>query len=185
MKKQAIIDLLTKKAGVDVTTAAGSEWLCRDIAARTGENLGINTVKRFTGAAAEDVNPRQTTLDIISRYLGYRDWPEMKRAVYGNSSSRFKFPDRMIDARGVPVGGTVTLQWDPDRKIRIRHLRYAKYEVVEAENSKLQAGDILYLDKLMTRYPLFVRSVTRAGQELGPYTAAEEYGLTSVVIEEA
>lgn len=171
-----ILHLLAEKAGYDVTTTYGSEKLARDISTSTRELLSVNTVKRLTGVLEYDGKPRDTTFQIIAKYLGFDSARDLKLAVEGNSSD-FNMPDSMIDASKILPGKELGLQWRPDRKIRIRSLGNARFEVTDSINSKLETGDILVLTHLGAGFPFRVKEVIRKGKSLGNFTAAPETGL--------
>ena len=73
------INHITKNLGIDVSTPAGATWLQLDIETRTGDRLGLNTVKRLVGVLPSDAKPRISTIKIISDYLGYPDWRAFSR----------------------------------------------------------------------------------------------------------
>lgn len=179
--RTVLIKLLSAKAGRDVTTPSGSEWLCRDIESMTGEMLSINTVKRITGVIDnrenQDIRARRYTLDIVARYLGYKDFSELETALEDNSSS-FRKSEKIIDMPSLSVGTKVMIQWLPDRKIIIESVENGWFKVIESHNSKLLAGDLLNIYQVMQDYPFFVKEVIRDKNSLGSYTAAEERGVT-------
>ena len=51
-----------------------------DIDKASGEDIGLNTLKRLMGKIDEDVNPRPSTLDMIAKYLGYNFWEHYLKA---------------------------------------------------------------------------------------------------------
>lgn len=178
--QKVLINLLSKKAGRDVSTPCGSEWLCRDIEEVTGEKVSVNTVKRITGVLGEKgLHARRSTLDIIAIYLGYDNWLKLK-VVLDESSSDFATPAGMIEMDELEKGSILKVCWDPEREIIIRHLGGGKYLVDKSCNSKLKVGDSLQLTQIMVGYPLFVKEVVRSGESLGSYTAAPEFGLSEV-----
>ena len=182
--RTVLIKLLSEKAGRDVTTAFGSDWLCRDIESKTGEMLSLNTVKRITGVIDNrgedrDLHARRYTLDIVARYLGYKDFQELESALNDNSSS-FRKSDKLLDMTSLPRDCKVDIGWLPDRKITLGNRGDGWFEVEVSQNSKLRSGDLLNIYQVMQDYPLFVKEVIRDGVSLGSYTAAEDRGVTSI-----
>lgn len=171
-----ILDLLAVKAGYEVTTSGGAEKLARDISTATREPLSVNTVKRLTGVLAYQGKPRDITLQIIAKYLGYDSVSDLMLDIEGTPSD-FNLPDSMIDASVIPSGKEIYLEWRPNRKLIIRSLGKARFEVTDSINSKLKRGDILMLTHLGKGFPFRTKEVIREGQSLGPYTAAPETGL--------
>ena len=177
----AIIHLLNAKAKIDVTTKAGCDYLRNDIEAKTGEALSLNTVKRLVGILNYDSSPREITLDIIARYLGFANHIQMQMAVQ-DKISEFNTPTEFIDLSVLPEGARILIKWNPDRTLRLRHLAYGSYLVEESSNSKLTAGDILELSQIALGFPFMVKNVTRSGRILGNYTAAKTEGLSSIEV---
>lgn len=171
--------MLSAKAGKDVRTHSGAEILRNDIEARTGEALSLNTVKRLTGVLAYSSTPREVTLDIISRYLGYKNWALFLSAIE-NKISGFNTPEGFIETKDLPVGSVLKISWEPDREIKILHRGKGAYEIIESKNSKLQKGDEIHLSQIAPGFPLMVREVNREGECLGNYTAALTEGITSL-----
>lgn len=181
--KAIIIELLAGKAGRDVRTASGSEWLCHDIVSVTGQNLSANTVKRFTGViGGGELSPSVPTKDIIAQYLGFEDYRALERHIL-SGTSQFGEAEGLVDVGSLSAGTRLVVRWSPDREIRLRRLESGDCLVEAAANSKLRAGDRLTIAQVMTGYPLIVKEVVRNGESLGPYSASPEYGVTYVGLE--
>lgn len=174
-----VIKMLSQKARIDVTTKAGSEFLRNDIESETGEALSLNTVKRLTGILSYTSTPREITLNIIARYLGYKDY-SLLQATIDNKISDFNTPPNFIDLSSQPVGKDIVITWKPDRVIKILHLGDGIYRVEESLNSKLSKGDMLTLSQVSEGFPFMVKEVIRGGQVLGSYTAAQTEGVFSI-----
>ena len=185
--KEAIIDLLTKKAGRDVTTASGSAWLLQDIIVVTGEQISLNTVKRLTGVLptgpdSSQLHLRDTTLNIIASYLGFKDYNDLQ-CYLADGTSQFRKADGLIDVEELPIGSTIVIRWSPDRELVLRRLDSGEMLVEKASNSQLRVSDRLRIAQIMNGYPLIAKEVIRNGQSLGPFTAAPDYGVTFVGIQ--
>lgn len=176
---KAIIKLINEKTKVDVTTLAGSVFLRNDIEARTGEALSLNTIKRLVGILPYDSTPREVTLDIIARYLGFDSNLQMQLAIQ-DKISEFNLPAGFIDLSQLKEGAEILVKWNPQRELRIRHIGGEKYCVVESQKSKLREGDLLSLSQIAVGFPFMVKSVTRNGRNLGNYVAAQTEGISSI-----
>lgn len=184
--RDILIDLLSKKAGRDVKTAFGSNWLRQDIVKVTGEDIGLNTVKRLTGVLSSgsdssQFHARTDTMDIVARYLGFINYRDLQHYI-ASGSSQFKKADGLVVMDEQPVGTTVVIRWSPDREIILRRIDSGEYLVESSANSKLRVGDCLKIAQTMAGYPLIVKEVVREGHALGPYTAAPELGVTFVAV---
>lgn len=176
-----VLDMLSEKAGTNVTTKAGAEYLRNDIEARTGEALSINTIKRLTGNLPYDSEPREVTLDIIAQYLGYRNFAQLQNLVQDKISNFNTLPG-FIDLKSQPVNREIIIKWEPGRVIKIRHLGEGNYIVEESLNSKLLRGDELILSQIAEGFPFMVKEVVRDEKSLGNYTAAQIEGVSSIEV---
>ena len=176
-----VIKLLNQKAGCDVTTAYGATFLRNDIESATGENLSANTIKRLVGNLPYNSSPREITLEIIAKYLGYESWQLLSNYI-NQKISEFNSGNIFYELDKMPPDQTIKIEWEPDRKIIIRHKSGDKYEVISSENSKLLKGDFLYLSQISVGFPFMVRKVIRNGIDLGFYTASPELGLKYIEI---
>jgi hypothetical protein len=70
--------LINNKIGFTLKSPAEFEQLSNNIFKTTGKILGVNTLKRLFGKLP-DVNPSETTLNIIAEYLGYSNWDVLKK----------------------------------------------------------------------------------------------------------
>ena len=171
-----ILRLLSEKSGDDVTTLWGADKLLHAIRTETGETLSANTVKRLVGLLDYDGRPRQTTLTIVARYLGFDSYAELVDFIE-RSSSGFNVPDSLIDVSLLPENTRIRMEWRPDRHLIVCHEGGGWCRVAEASRSKLQEGDRLRLTHIGRNFPLRVAEVVRQGRSLGNYTAAPEVGL--------
>ncbi|MDE6378035.1 MAG: hypothetical protein K2K72_04750 [Duncaniella sp.] len=174
---RAIIRQLSKEAGRNVNTPEGAAYLRNDIESVTGERVSLNTIKRLTGVIEYNGHPRESTLDIIARYLGYESYSTMiDNTQLRGSAISYHFP--FISLRALPIGTLVSFTWDPNRFIAIRHLGNGQYSVEQSINGKLQVGDILTTYHICNRYPFMVDNVVRNGESIGSYIAGAENGIS-------
>ncbi len=178
-----ILELLQQKAGCDILSAAGAGFLCNDIQSQTREYISVNTIKRLIGVLPYDGAPRPATLDVIARYLGHSSWQALGDYI-SQGSSDFNADHPFVRISELPVETGLTIEWDSDRTIQVRHAGQGRCLVVSSTNSKLQADDILHLSEISEGYPLFATNVIRDGQNLGTFTAGTIGGLTRVIISE-
>lgn len=176
-----IISMLGKKIGCDITQPHGASLLRNDIESKTGEYLSLNTIKRLVGIIPYDFNPRPVVLEILARYLDFSSWKILNDYV-NNHISEFTSEPSLIDLTSLKEGKEVSIEWEPDRKILIRHLGGGEYHVVSAENSKLKANDVLIISAAGEGFPFVAKSVIREGKNLGSYTASAERGISLMKI---
>lgn len=176
-----LINMLSEKAGLNVRTPSGAEWLRNDIEKVTGESLGINTIKRITGTIEYNGSHRTMLLDIIARYLGYASWSILDQLLQ-DKTSFFSDENEAFALEKLPPGQLIEICWEPDRVVLLRHKGNKIFTVVDSKNSKLMEGDILTLSQLAPGFPLYASDVTRNGQSFGTYTAASINGVSSIAL---
>lgn len=176
-----VIKLLNQKAGCDVTTAYGATFLRNDIEAVTGENLSVNTIKRLVGNIPYNSSPREITLEILAKYLGYESW-QLLYDFINKKISEFNTGNIFYELEKMPENQKIKIEWEPDREIIIQHCEGCEYEVISSKNSKLMKGDRLTLSQIAVGFPFMVRKVIREGNNIGSYTASPKLGLKNIEI---
>ena len=141
----------------------------------------MNTIKRLVGLLPYDSHPRESTLEIIARYLGFSSW-QILSDMFNDKISEFNVGNGFIDLKELPLDILIKIEWEPDRKLVIKHLKEGDYQVVFSENSKLKIGDILLLSQIGVGFPFIVKEVIRKGNSLGNYTSASLEGISKVEI---
>lgn len=176
----AITSLLAAQCGHSLTVPAHCEVLALDIESRTGQHIGLNTVKRLLGFIGDHRTPRASTLNIIANYLGYDVWESLCLHVGEISNSAFGSDndnDNELHAADLTEGDEIEITYLPDRRLVIVFKGGNTFDVVSSENSKLRVGDTLRLTHLVRGYPLLVSDVTRSGESLGAFTAGKQKGI--------
>lgn len=180
MSIESLIQMLERRSGHGITSASDCEWLALDFRSRAGETIGVNTLKRLLGFLDYDGKAfRTSTLDIVARYLGLKNWAEAEEAMKNNASDFGYNPDA-LNAEDLCPDDTVTITYKPDRKVTFKYLGGERFVVTGSINSKLQNGDVAIIRQFVLGYPLLVADVIRNNASLGEYTAAKIGGLTSI-----
>lgn len=171
-----IQERLEETCGHVLRTPADCEFLVLDIESRTGEHIGINTMKRLLGFIDDEREPRMTTLDIVARYLGFDAWETLK-VFDDRSNSSFETGENELRTDNLQVGQRIQVEYLPDRRYVLEYLGDQQFLMQTSENSKLQAGDVLTVTHFVEGYPLLIESVVRDGQSLGAFTAGKAQGI--------
>lgn len=193
-----IIRHLNMKAGCDVTTAAGATILAHDIESKTGEKLAANTLKRLLGIIPYNNTPRLTTLNIIGRYLGYQSWEDFYSAIK-KGISIYGDHNPCVEVRKLPTDALITIRWDANKEVKIRHHGGRICEVVQITNcdlipignrignrirkNNLMEGDIVVMPQIAVGLPLALKSVLREGYIIGKGVIAPEIGIEDIKVE--
>ncbi|HAP28552.1 MAG TPA: hypothetical protein DCR26_00410 [Porphyromonadaceae bacterium] len=158
--------------------------LADEIDAVVGQRIGVSTLKRIWGYVQSSHTPTYTTLSLLSRYLGHRDWISFCNSLRdmdepGNDS---KFTTLSVVFLGdEPIGATFQLEWDAGKGCVIRKIANpSRFEILEARNIKLMAGDTSTIQTLALGQSMYAAHCCRGRHELGTYVGARNGGLLSI-----
>ena len=141
--------------------------------------VSVSTLKRLWGYVTYGSDPRNSTLDILSRYVGRADFRSLCLELQQTSS--FFEADRVLSS-DLKKGAVIELGWMPDRTVRLEYMGENRFIVNESVNSKLKEGDIIETSQFIKGQPLFIGSVLRDGQQLQSYVAGKSKGLTKLSV---
>lgn len=174
------IDLLLKavetRLGRPIRTTRDFELL----SAKLNSALGATTLKRLWGYISDKATPRLSTLDVLSRYSGSKDFEDFRASLKKGYSSEFRDSGTCLTAAELKAGDRASIAWDPDRRVTLKYLGDNKFEVLESEHSKLCQGDVIEASVFMKGWPLQVSGILRNGALTPPYVAGKAHGLSSV-----
>lgn len=177
MINKNVIRLLEEKWGSPLNSSSACERLALDIESVTGEKLGFTTIKRLFGFTAEQAEPRQSTLDILARYLGHNSYRELEDVINNRGDSDFdSLPGSVVSSR-LPADAEINLSYSPNRRLKLRHVKDDEFIVIESVNGSLMAGDIILVDGFTSGLPMIAKDVIRNGERLGRYVAGGKFGI--------
>ncbi len=167
--------------GQEIRYSKDCEVLANEISKKTTKKLSASTLKRLFGLAKGIDEPRLYTMDVLAMYLGYKNYDDLLSEFKSSNSSEFEILEEIrVDHLNLHV--ELTLEYEPNRFLKLRYLGDSKFELLEVLNSKLKEKDILVVSHIVRNYPLFLSNVIRQGKFLGAYTAAKISGITSIRI---
>ncbi|NDV65597.1 hypothetical protein [Bacteroides sp. 224] len=175
-----ICQLLKEKSATQLLRPADFAVLSECILEKTGERLSVNTLKRLFGTLAE-VDPTQTTLNIIAQYLEYPTWSILQKELEGTNSGFGDCPD-CIFPKEFHVGQQLYLVYSPDRELILEVQPDKTCKVIHVNKGKLYPGDFLRIESILLNAPLVVKEVVRGGVSLGTYTGAKEGGVLMITV---
>lgn len=165
--------------GRKLATTGDFADLSAEIMRITGERLSVSTLKRVFGRVNASKAYRQTTLTILSRYLGFDNWSEMRDMFHAGMKCESDFkPVNALNLDRIEVGTVLKIRWMPDRLIIVRHLGSREFELLEACNTKLNVGDVIEIALLAPNEPMFISKITRNDKFFTGYLAGQIHGVT-------
>ena len=167
--------------GMRPATPADFETLIAQIWLRLHENIALSTLERLWGYVSGAENTRRSTLNVLSRYVGFKDWDDYTdqlRAEEHDSSNPFIADG--IHTEDLQPGQKLEVTWLPNRRCVFRYLGDMRFEVLESINSKLSAGDTFISTFFLTGQPLYMDHLILTGNNTVSYVAGNNGGLQSV-----
>lgn len=147
---------------------------------RTHETLSPTTLKRLWGYVEGAVQTRESTLDILSRFLGYRDLEDFMVQVNktGGSNLVASFHIRTDDLQ---PGDRVSVSWQPGRWCTFRYLGDGRFIVEKAENSKLKEGDTFCASLFILGEPLYLSDLVHGTNPPVDFVVGNRDGLDDLI----
>ena len=154
--KKRIEDNLKRKMRTpnDFIFLVGAVWEC------THQTISPTTLKRLWGYIDGADETRDSTLEILSRFLGFDNWDDFVMEI-GQSSGSDPVLSFHIKADDLSIGDRVFVSWKPDRRCTFRYLGNQQFIVEQAENSKLKVGNTFYANLFILDEPLYLSELVQ------------------------
>ena len=180
---QYLLELVEKQYGRKLSTTTDFESLSVIIEKTTGELLSSSTLKRLYGYVSLNTVPRKTTLDILSRFIGNRDYETFRISLSNDPqfSSRF-FSAKTVSTSELKAGDRLRIGWPANRIVTLNYLGDDLFEVETSVNASLVKGDRFRQVSFMKGYPLYLSRILRDGDYTPAYVAGMNSGLNLIEI---
>ncbi len=169
--------------GRRLATSTDFEALSVLIEHETNDMVSASTLKRMWGYVSKHPVPRITTLDILSRYIGFKDFKSFSNSLKNQPDFESSFfSAKVVDVANLAPGDKVQICWNPNRLVTLEYLGDFRFRVISSENSHLMAKDEFTATSFMQDYPLYIATIMRNGEATPSYIAGSNSGLTSITI---
>ena len=182
MLNQEIIKKIEEKFGKKLQYSQDCESLSEAILEETGERISVATLKRLTGFANLRVIPRQSTMDILAKYVGYPNARLLSQDLVEDTEISDFARVEQLESKTLKEGMQIQISYDPGRQLLLTFLGDDTFIVNKSYKSKLQKGDKVTISHFTKGFELLVSEVVRNGESLGSYQAAKAGGLKSIEI---
>ena len=179
-----LLDEVEQKYGRRIATTTDFESLSVVIEHQIGEMLSSSTLKRLWGYVSLNPTPRIATLDILSRYVGHKNFKAFCESLKESKAfvSTF-FTSKYQTVSELTPGVIVTIGWAPNRVVNLNYLGEFQFEVISSENSQLLPGDRFELSEIIVGYPLYISRILRNGEYTPSYVAGRQRGISLMKVE--
>ena len=172
---------IEKKVGRAINSPSEFEFLSGAVWNQTGERISPTTFKRLWGYIDGTDSTRESTLRILSRFLGYKSFPDFCDSLSEEEVFQSDWIDGpRISASDLKKGDLVEVSWMPNRLCRFRFDGGMRFTVMESQNSKLQVGDRFECSMFIQGAPMYLNNYTRGLQAPVAFVAGLKDGLISI-----
>ena len=178
-----LMTLVEKKFRKSVKTSTDFYLLAQEIESETNENVSASTLKRMWGYVNKAPLPRQTTLDVLAKYIGKKDYKTFCEDLKNSDAIQSMFfTSDFINVSDLKPESIIEIGWNPDRVVTLKHLGGSQFEVKSSINSQLRAGDRFEASSFIKGAPLYLSRIIRGDEFTSPYMAGKQGGLNHVKI---
>ena len=165
--------------GRQIKTPKDFDFLRERIYARLHILVSRTTLMRLWGYLQEDVEPREGTLDILARFLGYKDWGEYQQnALLPMDKQSNPIMSRRISvATDLCCGERLRLTWQPQRICDVEYLGDNTFKVEASEKTRLRAGDTFQCSMVIEGEPLYLDNLCQSGRPPIAYVCGKKNGV--------
>lgn len=143
-----------------IETPADFDFLRGIIWERTHEQISTSTLKRLWGYVDGVDNARNSTLNVLSKALGYENWDafilKLKSENVDNSDLVMS---ESMSSGDLKIGDRLMIAWQPNRVCRLKYLGDNQFEVMESQNSKLKVGDTFRCGLFILGEPVYINDL--------------------------
>ncbi|MDE7408823.1 MAG: hypothetical protein K2N09_02255 [Muribaculaceae bacterium] len=179
----ALVRITNENLGYEPTTPTGFNDLIRQIQQITGDSLSLSSIKRIWGYIPYDGDFSPTTLNILARYNGIKDWESFKKSLVANTNvdDQSGFHDNAItETSKYRPGDRIELNWNDGKACGLECVGHMRFRVLRAENIKLKTSDIVTLHTLCIGQPVYISDIIRGDMQFTAYVGAKKGGLLSI-----
>ena len=165
--------------GQSLKTPKDFENLSHKIYNRLNIMVSPTTLKRLWGYLDEKVQTRVTTLDILSRFIGYKDFEDYN-SKKGQSSTIESNPilnRRLNTSTDLNPGDSLLITWLPDRKCLVKFKGDLHFVVMESLNTRLTPGDTFQCTLFIEGEPLYIDNLVHGSLPLSAYVCGKKSGI--------
>lgn len=169
-----------------IQTPADFDFLRGIIWERTHEQISTSTLKRLWGYVDGIDNARNSTLNVLSKALGYESWDAfILKLKSENMDNSDLVMSESVSSSDLKIGDRLMIAWQPNRVCLLNYLGDNKFEVMKSQNSKLKVGDTFRCGLFILGEPVYINDLRQNNGTGEPklFVIGNKSGLVKLKIE--
>lgn len=166
-----------------IQTPADFDFLRGIIWERTHEQISASTLKRLWGYIDGVDSARNSTLNVLSKTLGYKDWIDfvnfLKQENPNNSNIVLA---NSIASKNLNINDEIKIAWQPNRVCLLKYLGNDYFKIIDSQNSKLKIGDTFRCSLFILGEPVYINELRQNNSTGEPklFVIGNRSGLTTL-----
>lgn len=174
-----LIKMVETKLGRPLAAPVDFSLLSLEIEKTLNETISISTIKRLVGYVNDEHRPSVTTLNLLSRYVGFNNWQTLQLHLDDTTSGSLS--EDIIQSSSLVAGDELEMEWLPDRYCHVRFVGNNRFEVIDVRGSKhLQVGDTFETLVLCLGQPVMCTNHMHGDEQRPIYIIGHRHGLSAL-----
>lgn len=147
--------------------------------------ISRNTLRRIWGKINDDTKQRISTLSILARFIGYKDFEQFcleRKDGDPNSSPIIARKISVVD--GLMPGDRIRLTWSENKVCDIEYNGSLHFKVIRSENTRIKPGDTFLCSLIIEGVPLYIDQLQQNGAPPTAFVCGKNSGVRFELISE-
>lgn len=171
--------------GKTFKTPKDFEYLSKAIFLRLRTNVSPTTLKRMWGYLKENTQTRDSTLNILSKFIGYNDWTEFcdkSQSEFDPSQQEHILFKKKITCDELQPHQEIEINWFPNKWCRIKYLGEHSFIVNKSQNTILCENDTFQCHIFIEGEPMYLDNFVHDGLPPVTFVVGKERGITIYLV---
>lgn len=184
-----LLEAVGQKYGCKPSCPTEFDGLSLSIFRSVRRTISQSTLKRLWGYITDQSGTSVSTLNTLSKYVGYRDWEDFCLHAEpfgsgGREKSGFSM-GQILACDNLSIGAVVRADWSDGKSCSVRKVSNPRrFVVIDSKNIKLKVNDLVTIDSIAISRPFVALECIRGDQSIGNYIGAKQSGIKAFSITE-
>lgn len=175
--EQLLREKIEDRVGRKMNVPRDFAWLSELLEKDTLQRVSASTLRRFWGYVNKGVTASRYTKDVLAHFLGYADFEEFKNQQCIGDEQSQPLLGEQISSDDLFEGQMLRLSWQPDRMCIVRYDGKGCFTVVEAQNTRISAGDTFECHLFINQEPAYLNAWRHGEDKPVTYAIGKKNGI--------